>query len=139
MPEQDIERFIKEIKASSLRNFTAPAASESSVPYSGKSIQTSISRSDIPVPELVRFVLAFLLRLPTYGPAEKVRWGIPFNYKEFHCTFALEKFGLRLYVSGSEGPPSDTNRVALEIVKKTQQSIHRVEKTLLIPFAKLNR
>jgi len=129
MPELDIELFIKEIKASSLRNFTAPAESRSFIQYSERSIQINVDSSDIPVPELV-------LKLPTYyDPEEKVRWTIPFNYKEFSCTFALQKSGLFLYVSRNEQPPAVLDKAALEIIKKIKSSINRVEKTLLIPYA----
>ncbi|MBI5748896.1 MAG: hypothetical protein HZA00_07195 [Nitrospinae bacterium] len=135
MSKKDIELFIKDLKTTPLRDFAVPVQSEPSLLYSGKSSQFNIDRFDIPVPELVQFLLGFILKLQIYGHGEKLQWEIPFNYKEFSCVFALQKFGLRLYIAGGEDQQSDVNKVSVKIIKKIQKAIHRVEKTLLIPFA----
>lgn len=135
MSKKDIERFIEELKTTSLQNFTAPVKTELSILYSKQSSQFDIDRSDIPVPELIRFVLGFILKLPIYGHGEKLRWEIPFHYKKTSCVFVLQKFGLRLYILQNEHPSTGTYKIAQEIIGKVQKSINRVEKTLLIPFA----
>jgi len=135
MYKKDIDQFVKDLRVTFLRDFMIPAQPKPSLLYSNKSNQLSVDKSDIPVPELVQFLLGFILKLPIYGPEEKLRWEIPFNYKEISCAFALQKFGLRLHIASAEGQQLDVNKVSMEIIKKIQKAIHRVEKTLLMPFA----
>ena len=120
----------------SLKDFTAPAKTESMLAYSGKGVQFNIDRTDIPVPELVQFILSGILKLTAYGPAEKLRWEIPFRYKGIHCSFALQKFGLRLYISCDNNTGMACNKIYREIIGKLKKRIHSIEKTILIPFAK---
>jgi len=119
----------------SLKDFTAPAKTESMLAYSGKGVQFPVDRTDIPVPELIRFILGGILKLTTYGPAEKLRWEIPFRYKGIHCSFALQKFGLRLYISCDNRTSIDCSKISREIIGKLKRRIHSIEKTILIPFA----
>lgn len=119
----------------SLKDFTAPVEDESVLAYSGKRIQFNIDRAEMPVPELVQFILGGLLKLTTYGPEEKLRWEIPFRYKGIHCSFALQKFGLRLYISCASGTDADCNKLHKEIIGKLKKRINSIEKTILIPFA----
>lgn len=135
MSKKDIERFVKDLRTTVLRDFSAPSASESSLLYSDKSSQFNVDRTTIPVPELIQFVSVVILKLSIYGPGEKLRWEIPFYYKNFSCAFALKKFGLRLYIRHDTAEQSDLNKISNEIINKIQKAILRVEKTLLTPFA----
>jgi hypothetical protein len=135
MAEFDVERFIEEIKTTMLRDFAPPAESSRSSPLSKKIKKYDVSRTDIPVPELVRFILGFILQFRIHGPEEKVRWTIPFVYKGNPCAFSLQKFGLRLFIEYDEERLIDINGIALEIIKKIQKSIYKAEKNYLIPFA----
>ncbi|MFZ1935699.1 MAG: hypothetical protein WCB27_14555 [Thermoguttaceae bacterium] len=58
----------------------------------------SLSAEEFPVPELIFTALHTLLGLPTYGPWEKMAWGIVANYASTSFAINYEKFGLRLYV-----------------------------------------
>jgi hypothetical protein len=135
MTKDDIEKFINNVRTSFLRDFAIPGDAESSILHSGKSHQFKIDRSDIPVPELVRFTLGIILQLPVYGPGEKLRWEMPFLFKNIHCAFALEKFGLRLYVLSPGTHLVDSDKIVGEIIGKLRKAIHRTERVLLIPFA----
>jgi len=132
MTDLKIDRFINDMKTSLLRDFSAPSVPGPYLSFAWNRVR----RSDIPVPELVRLVLLLVLRLPVRGTEEKVRWTIPFKYKKYSCEFSLQKSGLHLYVSAGDGPLSETEQVALEIVKKIQRSINRAEKILLAPLAR---
>jgi hypothetical protein len=135
MTKDDIEKFIKDVRTSFLKDFAIPGDAESSILPSAKSHQSKIDRSDIPVPELVRFTLGIILQLPVYGPGEKLRWEMPFLFKNIRCAFALEKFGLRLYVRSPGTQLVDGDKISEEIIGKLRKAIHRTERVLLIPFA----
>src|SRR5258708_40363397 len=47
--------------------------------WQGRDLTTAMkpSREDFPVPDLVKFALGTVLRFPTAGPEEKVRWTVP--------------------------------------------------------------
>jgi len=119
----------------SLKDFTAPAKDESVLAYSGKAVQFIIDRTDMPVPELLQLIFGGILKLTIYGQKEKLRWEIPFRYKGIHCSFALQKFGLRLYISCANDTDLDCDKLHKEIIGKLKKRIQTIEKTILIPFA----
>src|SRR6266436_5127269 len=49
-----------------------------------------------PFPELLAFGFTQLLNVPTYGPGEKLLWGVRFRFKGVDFAFEYRKFGLRL-------------------------------------------
>jgi hypothetical protein len=56
-----------------------------------------LSPADFPVPELVLFGLRELNGLGSWGPAEKLRWGVTAVYRKTPFYVSSEKFGLRLH------------------------------------------
>lgn len=125
---ENTEQLIKDLKNTSLKHFSVPT---DHTPDTGKYRVFHIDRTEIPVRELIQFIFVFILEFPIYRPEEKLRWEVPFIYKKFYCTFAMQKFGLRLYIQ--EG--SD-KRLASEIIKKIQKAINKTERTFLNDFAK---
>lgn len=49
------------------------------------------------IPALVQYAFSELLGIPCYGPYEKVRWGLAFEYAGVQFAFRYQKFGLRCY------------------------------------------
>jgi hypothetical protein len=56
----------------------------------------SMTPSGFPIPELLQFGLTKLLGFQSYGPGEKMRWGIQFVFRDTFVAFELRKFGLRV-------------------------------------------
>ena len=135
MTELNIDKIYEGVRKS-LKDFSPPIDTNKNIIYSEKSSKFHIEREEIPVPELIQFTLSNILHCPTFGPGEKMRWEIPFRYKNFECTFALQKFGLRLYISNSDEALKDAIKIEKEILGKLKRVISKIEKKLLTPFAK---
>jgi len=54
------------------------------------------SREDFPVPDLVKFALGSVLRFPTAGAEEKVRWTVFAMFNGVEVSFELRKFGFTI-------------------------------------------
>jgi hypothetical protein len=57
---------------------------------------TKPSREDFPIPDLVKFALGTVLRFPTAGPEEKVRWTVFAMFNGVEVSFELRKFGFTI-------------------------------------------
>jgi len=79
----------------------------------------SLTPTDFPVPELILFGLRNLRDLESWGPGEKLRWGITATFGNVPFSVTLEKFGLRLYVprglADGEGREASSVRLMGEI------------------------
>lgn len=135
MTESNFDKIYEGLRKS-LKDFSLPIDTNKSLVYSQKSSKFHIERQEIPVPELIQFILSNILRCPAFGPGEKLRWEIPFHYKKVDCAFALQKFGLRLYISNSDENPKNIIKIEKEIIGKLKRVIAKIEKQLLTPFAK---
>ncbi len=80
--------------------------------------QHRLSPTDFPVPELILFGLRNLRDLESWGPGEKLRWGITATFGDIPFSVSLEKFGLRLYVP--KGLAAD---VRDELVRRLQAAV----------------
>lgn len=65
----------------------------------GPAQQISLPSEEFPVPGLIFIALKTLLGLESYGPEEKMAWGIAATYGQTGFAIHFEKFGLQLYVS----------------------------------------
>ena len=135
MTESNFDKIYEGLRKS-LKDFSPPIDTNESLIYSQKSSKFHIERQEIPVPELIQFTLSNILRCPAFGPGEKLRWEIPFRYKKVDCAFALQKFGLRLYISNSDENQKNIIKIEKEIIGKLKRVIAKIEKQLLTPFAK---
>jgi len=72
-----------------------------------------LSITEFPVPELILFGLQNLLDLQSWGPVEKLRWGVTATFRGVPFSVSLEKFGLRLYV-----PKGLSSEVCNEIIRR---------------------
>jgi hypothetical protein len=63
-----------------------------------------LASTQFPVPGLIYIALKTLLGHASYGPAEKMAWGISAGYGAIRFGFDLEKFGPRLYVPERTDP-----------------------------------
>lgn len=131
MSHLDIEPIFEAIKRS-LSDFSPTSDSCGSLMFSDDYSRFPIDRTELPVPELIKFLLGGILKCKVYGPAEKVRWEVLFKYEGHLCSFALEKFGLRLYVSDVE----NISEIRNQIVGKMSRVIRKTETKLFTPFAK---
>ena len=60
-------------------------------------------REDFPLPDLVKFALGTVLRFPTAGPEEKVRWTVFAIFNGVEVSFELRKFGFTIcHAAGAE-------------------------------------
>ena len=97
MTDLNLEKIYEGI-GKSLKDFSPSTTSSDTLTYDKRSSQFNIERKEIPVPELILFTLSNVINCKTFGVGEKISWEVPFNYKKIYCTFALQKFGLRLYL-----------------------------------------
>lgn len=134
MTETNIDKIYEGLKKS-LKDFSPPSNTKSMI-YSEECSRFHIEKEEIPVPELIRFTLSNILHCKAFGPGEKTRWEIPFRYKKNNCAFALQKFGLRLYISSNDEGSKNIIKIEKEIIGKLKRVIAKIEKQLLTPFAK---
>lgn len=71
-----------------------------------------LSPTDFPVPGLVLFGLRELRGLQSWGPGEKLRWGITATFRKVTFYVSLEKFGLRLHC-----PPRLRTKTRNELIR----------------------
>src|SRR5258708_5479282 len=66
--------------------------------WQGRDLTTAMkpSREDFPVPDLVKFALGTVLRFPTAGPEEKVRWTVFAMFNGVEVSLELRKFGFTI-------------------------------------------
>jgi hypothetical protein len=74
---------------------------------------------DLPPYYLIYFLFVELLRFPHYGRAEKVAWGIPFEYQGNAFFVAHHKFGVRLF--------APTEAEAAKVVSLIWRAIKKAE------------
>jgi hypothetical protein len=89
-------------------------------PYEQLSGSTKPSRDDFPVPELVQFALATVLRFPRRGPEEKMRWSILAMFDGNLVSIEMRKFGFTICA----GEKTDLKRLCGQLqvaVKLTEQ------------------
>jgi hypothetical protein len=76
-----------------LYDFAPQHVAEEASPSSGKiNKKYELNRQDIPIPQLTRFALE-LIGCSTFGPGEKLAWGVSFSKGEARCTLTLENLG----------------------------------------------
>lgn len=88
----------------------------------------TLTSQEAPVPVLLRHALA-LIGIPHQGPWEKVAWWVGFQYKEYPCSLAHQKFGLRLRISG-DLTEEQADVVLGQIRKKLISAVRTVEALL---------
>ena len=71
---------------------------------SGEVQRIGLGADQFPVPGLVYIALKTLLVCSSYGPEEKMAWGIATRFGLIPFAIHLEKFGLRLYVPRQADP-----------------------------------
>ncbi len=82
---------------------------------------------DFPVPSLVYFVLKVVLGMPCYGPAEKVRWSILFEYDSVPYAVELRKFGFTFEFPIAHPPGT---KITDEALGKLKKAVREAEKYL---------
>lgn len=100
----------------------------------------SIDRNQMPVPELIQYMLVEVLDFPTLGPGDKIRWLIPFSYKGINCTLAYQISGVKLYIAEKVVAPQyplhqDPLYYEKEIIGKLNRAAKIIEKKVLNPYA----
>lgn len=71
------------------------------------------------------------------GPAEKLAWEYPFRFRNRPCSIALQKFGLRLYITPQDGEDSESlDATAREIIGKISVASRCIERRALTKVAK---
>ena len=94
----------------------------------------SMTPPGFPIPDLVFFGLTQLLDLPFYGPEEKMRWGVAFEFRGAIFAFELRKFGLRFLCE----PANLDSRLVTEVLGRARGLTDVVESYLadeLVPNA----
>jgi len=85
----------------------------------------SLSPQDFPVPELILFGLRKLCDLKSWGPFEKLRWGISAQFRKVQFSVTLQQFGLHLYI-----PVGTSADMQKEIVRYLQKIAKLAENCL---------
>lgn len=123
---------IKELISLKLKDFRPDDPSTLDIRWEMKHTCYAIDSSDISIPSLVHFIFIDLLKFPSGERGEKTHWVVPFKYKNIHCSLALEKLGLFLYLEFDRIKSINYK----EITGKIKRAILDIEKHLLIPIAK---
>jgi len=135
MEENNWDNIYEGLKKS-LKDFSPSIDPETSLIYSQKSSKFHIGSDEIQVPELIQFIFSNILNYTVMGPGEKLRWQVRFFYENIDATFALEKFGLRLYLSSPTEDQEKLIKIKNEITGKLSRLILKAEKHIFTPFAK---
>jgi hypothetical protein len=88
----------------------------------------------LPLPSIQRLALA-ILGCNNLGRGEKLAWEHTFQVDGVHCSLALQKFGLRLYVSREVGEETAAEALVETIVKRLLKAQRRLERELLRPYS----
>ena len=111
-----------------------------SIPVGGENERTDkgivLSRDEIPVPQIIFFLLAKILEYPNQTHLEKTLWIIAFKFKGEFFEIAYQKFGLRLYFSQSIQDEDDFQSYKKEILYYLRAAIREIEKYVLKDYAK---
>lgn len=91
-----------------------------------------ITEVEIPIPNLLYFLLINVLGFSWDRPWEKIRWAIDFEYGSVACTLADQKFGIHLYIIGV--PQDKAERLRCEISGKLQRAMQILERKVLPTF-----
>lgn len=130
--KDDLLDSVKESLQQALRDFGPNPLDQQGLVYSPNGgHKYSIDREDVPLPQIPMMAL-LLLSCHNLGPGEKLKWEISFTYRGVACSLALQKFGLRLYIS-SDAVESDEEaaKMAKLIIGKLKKSQKVLERTLL--------
>lgn len=133
----EVKQEIDEIK-NLFKDFNPPlnGSEAKSIPLCKQYAKFTVDRNEIPIPEMILFVMFHILHYPTYGPEEKERWRIDFSYKNTNCSFALQKFGLVLYVSAIDQKDGNALVIRNEIIGKLNRKLTKLENKFLTHFTK---
>ncbi len=93
----------------------------------------NIKREDFPLPQLIYFILAKILRFKYHDRLEKVLWIIPFYFKDNYCEISFRKFGLRLDIF-TQKKKDDIEKIKDIIISKLKKSCLLIEKKVLTNF-----
>ncbi|HEY8629590.1 MAG TPA: hypothetical protein VIL73_03470, partial [Gaiellaceae bacterium] len=88
----------------------------------------------VPLPSLYRFVLLETCGAVDLPRGDKTAFDVGFRYRQTLTTFALQKFGVRIYVDTAVAEDK-TQAFAKELVDKLGKGVGLVEKQLLRPLA----
>lgn len=116
------------LRTTSLRDFSARLDGINGV----VSHRRTVDSHEIPVPAIARYALE-LIGLKSYGPYEKLAWGISFSFQGHNANLSYEKFGLRVYVSDLPENNDAAGKIADQIVKKLMGSTKAIEDIVLRP------
>jgi hypothetical protein len=85
---------------------------------------TYLERAQFPVPELLLLLLREVMRFPSYGAGEKVRWTTFFSVDGRPYALELAKFGLKIY-HAKEG-----DQLLERVIGQLSSALGRLEKRL---------
>ncbi len=91
---------------------------------------------EFPVPQLIYFLLSKIFNGYTRHKLEKTLWTVSFYYKGFEAEFALQKFGLRLYLSDLITNSPEREQVKNQIISKIKKASSILERKVLTEYAK---
>jgi hypothetical protein len=103
-------------------------------------VPVAVPPERLPVPHSVALVMSLVLGAHNLGRREKLMWEYPFTYRGRHCSIALEKFGLRLYLGRDDSSLDDDSTIADktvedELISKISKATRCVENKVLSNIA----
>lgn len=117
---QNVRRVLKDFET----------GSGDSVPRGGTTLP--IDANQLPVPNLVQWVLTWGLGARDFGKEEKRAWLIPFVYKGNLCALGHYKFGLRLHV---EATGQEAEAIASSVSEAIDTALRVIERGILLEYA----
>jgi hypothetical protein len=119
-----------------LKHFSPVEDGESLVWGSKEVLRHSVPAGDLPIPQIVQFILVQVVGCHDLGRSEKTAWETAFEYQGIRCALALQKFGLHLYLkNGRTLSGEDVDRLAAEIIGKLDKAVRVLERVWLRSFA----
>ena len=91
---------------------------------------------EFPVPQLIYFLLSKIFTGYTRHRLEKTLWTVSFYYKGFEAEFALQKLGLRLYLSDLITDSPEREQIKNQILSKIKKATSILDRKVLTEYAK---
>jgi hypothetical protein len=114
-----------------LKDFCVPPSNAPDIVWVEGVEKIPVDRVLFPEPAVLLFVLHRLCGLPLGYRGEKTHWIVPFLFRGVQCAIALEKFGVRLYVSR----PLDGTTSHAELLGKLRKAVESAERHILTAIA----
>ena len=115
-----------------MKDFSPDEDHEINIIEESNYIRYSVEEKELPLPEIVYFILIYFLEFQPGYRGEKTHWIISFKYKGYRFSLSSMKLGLYLYISHKQKKNIINPR---EILGKFKKATLYFQKKILEPLA----